>query len=64
MSKIRLLSFDENGWEDYLYWLNEDKKFLAKINKLIKEILPNSIYWNWQTRRSKRRLFWLVVTTY
>ena len=39
MSKIRLLSFDENGWEDYLYWLNEDKKFLAKINKLIKEIL-------------------------
>jgi toxin YoeB len=39
MSKIRLLTFDENGWEDYTYWLNEDRKFLTKINKLITEIL-------------------------
>ena len=27
--------FTENGWQDYLFWQNEDKKTLKKINKLI-----------------------------
>jgi toxin YoeB len=26
------------GWEDYLYWQQNDKKILRKINELIKEI--------------------------
>jgi toxin YoeB len=30
--------FSKNGWEDYISWQNEDKKFLKKINALIKEI--------------------------
>lgn len=28
----------EEGWEDYLYWQQVDKKTLKKINELIKAI--------------------------
>lgn len=31
------LIFSEHAWEDYLYWLQTDKKVLNRINKLIKE---------------------------
>ena len=30
--------FSANGWEDYLYWQQTDKKMLKRVNKLIKEI--------------------------
>jgi len=30
--------FSKNAWEDYVYWQNEDKKTLKKINALIKDI--------------------------
>lgn len=33
--------FTENGWQDYLFWENEDKKTLKKINKLIQDIERN-----------------------
>jgi len=36
MTKI---SFDSNGWEDYLYWQKIDKSILKRINKLIKDIV-------------------------
>lgn len=29
--------FEKNAWEDYLYWQNNDKKTLKKVNNLIKE---------------------------
>jgi toxin YoeB len=32
------IPFSENAWEDYISWLNEDKKMLKKINDLIKDI--------------------------
>ena len=32
------LIFSKNGWEDYLYWQQTDKKMLKRVNKLIKEI--------------------------
>jgi toxin YoeB len=32
------ITFSENAWEDYISWLNEDKKMLKKINALIKDI--------------------------
>lgn len=31
------VSFDRNGWDDYLYWQAHDRKLLLKINGLIKE---------------------------
>lgn len=33
------LSFDSHGWEDYTSWLAEDRKILAKINRLINDAL-------------------------
>lgn len=32
------INFYENAWSDYLYWQQNDKKILKRINKLIKEI--------------------------
>lgn len=31
-------SFTKNGWDDYLYWQQVDRRLLKKINTLIKEI--------------------------
>jgi toxin YoeB len=33
--------FHEKAWEDYLYWMEHDKKTLKKINELIKDIARN-----------------------
>jgi len=30
--------FEEDAWEDYLYWQKTDKQMLKKINESIKEI--------------------------
>jgi toxin YoeB len=37
---MNLLLFSK-AWDDYLYWLQTDKKVLKKINDLIKEISRN-----------------------
>jgi len=37
------LIFAEQAWEDYLYWQNNDKKILKRINLLIKEIIRNPV---------------------
>jgi len=31
------LIFAEEAWEDYLYWQNQDRRMLERINKLIRE---------------------------
>jgi toxin YoeB len=35
---VRLV-FEEHGWEDYTSWLRNDRKTLARINKLIEDVL-------------------------
>ena len=32
------LIFSDDAWDDYLYWQQQDKRTLQRINKLIKEI--------------------------
>lgn len=32
------LIFSNKAWDDYLYWQNNDKQILKKINQLIKDI--------------------------
>ena len=32
------ITFSKISWEDYISWQKEDKRVLAKINQLIKEI--------------------------
>ena len=33
------LSFTHNAWDDYQYWLKNDKRVLRRVNELIKAIL-------------------------
>jgi toxin YoeB len=33
------LVFQSNAWEDYLWWQEQDKKILQRINELIKDAL-------------------------
>lgn len=35
------LVWDEEAWEDYLYWQKQDKKILKRINDLLKDIVRN-----------------------
>lgn len=34
----RVLQWDFDAWEDYLYWQSHDKKILKRINQLLKDI--------------------------
>ncbi|MBN2213991.1 MAG: Txe/YoeB family addiction module toxin [Bacteroidales bacterium] len=38
---MKKLSFVDESWEDYLYWLKVDKKLFKRLNQLIKETLRN-----------------------
>ncbi|MFM6947365.1 MAG: Txe/YoeB family addiction module toxin [Flavobacteriales bacterium] len=35
------ISFTPKAWEDYQYWMGQDKKKVVKINQLLKDILRN-----------------------
>jgi len=39
---IRLV-FANNAWEEYLYWQENDKKILKRINLLLKDIARNGV---------------------
>ena len=32
---------EDRAWDDYCYWLDEDKKTLKRINTLVKDIQRN-----------------------
>ena len=58
-----ILSFSDDAWDDYLYWQQNDKKILKKINRLIKEIQrepfegigePEPLKYNWSAYWSRR----------
>jgi len=58
-----ILSFADDAWDDYLYWQQNDKKILKKINRLIKEICrdpfegigePEPLKQNWSGYWSRR----------
>jgi toxin YoeB len=34
-------AWDDEAWEDYLYWQDKDKKTLRRINQLIRDIERN-----------------------
>lgn len=57
------LVFAEEGWDDYLYWQENDKKTLKRINELIKAIKrepfegigdPEPLKFNWSGFWSRR----------
>ena len=57
------LIFADGAWQDYLYWQQNDKKILKKINTLIKDIKrepfkglgePEPLKYNWSGYWSRR----------
>ncbi len=57
------LSWADATWEDYLYWQQNDKKILKRINRLIKDIQrnpfegigdPEPLRFNWSGYWSRR----------
>lgn len=34
----KIIQWDFDAWEDYLYWQTQDKKILKRINQLVKDI--------------------------
>lgn len=36
-----ILAWTKNGWEDYCWWLEHDRRMLTKINRLLEETLLN-----------------------
>ena len=67
--------WDDDAWEDYVYWQTQDKKTLKRINSLIKDIdrngyegtgKPEPLTGNWSgywSRRidEKNRLVYKIV---
>ena len=37
----KMIKWDFDAWEDYLYWQTHDKKILKRINQLVKDISRN-----------------------
>jgi len=54
------LCFVDESWEDYLYWQKTDKNMIARINKLIKDIVrsPCQGIGKLEPLKHKYRGFW------
>ena len=37
----RILQWDCDAWEEYLFWQTQDKKTIKRINQLIRDIIRN-----------------------
>lgn len=37
----KIMQWDFDAWEDYLYWQGQDRKTLKRINQLLKDISRN-----------------------
>ena len=38
---MNTISFEPDGWADYLFWQQEDKKTIKLINKLLQDVSRN-----------------------
>jgi len=38
-----IIGFADKGWEDYQYWMQNDKKIIKRINLLIQDIKRNPL---------------------
>ena len=39
----RVLAFDPDGWQDYVYWQTQDRKILRRINQLLADVLRDPL---------------------
>ena len=40
--KVKLVFFEATAWDDYLFWQQNDKQVLRKINALVRDIQRDS----------------------
>jgi len=59
-----MLSFDDSAWEQYLYWRDNDKKMLKRINSLIKDIKRKPFEGIGNPEPLKHNLVRILVATY
>lgn len=54
--------WSDEAWEDYIYWQNQDKRILKKINRLIQDIERNGYHGIGKPEALKGNLtgFWSV----
>ena len=52
--------WQDEAWEDYIYWQKQDKKTLKRINQLLQDISRNGYKGIGKPEPLKRKLFWLV----
>lgn len=38
-----MMTFTDDGWEEYVHWQNEDRKTIRKINKLMESIKRDGV---------------------
>ena len=57
---IEVLAWTKEAWMDYLYWQNQDRKTLKRINRLIQDTLRNPFDGIGKPERLKETLagFW------
>lgn len=36
--QVKIIQWDFDAWEDYLYWQEKNKKILKRVNQLVKDI--------------------------
>lgn len=36
-----LLVWDQNAWEDYLWWQAQDRQMVKRINRLLRDVMRN-----------------------
>lgn len=39
--QTKIIQWDFDAWDDYLYWQTQDKKILKRINQIVKDISRN-----------------------
>ena len=56
----KIIQWDFDAWEDYLYWQMQDKNILKRINQLVKDISRNPFegIGKPEPRRGKLSGFW------
>lgn len=40
-AQMKVIQWDFDAWEEYLYWQTQDKRILKRINQLVKDIVRN-----------------------
>ncbi len=57
-------AFTPNGWDDYQYWIKNDKAIIKRINLLINECLRTPFEGIWETGGTQASACRLLVSTH